>query len=151
MASRTTIAARGGMEYEPLALVLMPDTALRTLLIDLLHDLGFRVQTVVLRSDLIGTARTLPVAAVVAQGWALGLRLEQSERHEIEALARVAPLILIGAGQWAKEVSAEDLGAVCVFEQPFDIDDFGRQLRRCLELAGTPTEQTRCDREHLPT
>lgn len=142
-ARRITIARTQGMECEPLALVFEPDTALRALLMDLLHDCGVRAQIVVRRDDLARTARSAPVAAIVAQGWALGLRLEESDRNEIEALAKVAPLILIGAGQWAKDVSAEDVGAVCLLDQPFDINEFERQLRRCMEVVAKQTDTTR--------
>src|SRR5688500_13818535 len=100
------------MQQKPFAVVCTRDHTFRALLIDLLHENGFRVQTTVQRDELASLARTLPVSAVVAEAWAFGPILERSEREAIKSLAKAAPLILIGAGPWAQTISAEDLGVV---------------------------------------
>jgi DNA-binding NtrC family response regulator len=76
---------------------------------------------------------------IVADFWgASHLTLADAERSEVSELAALAPLILVSARAWARDVDNSELGLVALVPKPLDMDGFLKVLHAALEGAGQP-------------
>jgi DNA-binding NtrC family response regulator len=100
---------------------------------DVLSELPLRVEPVMIRQDLLPSARSARAFAVIVDWWASGRELDSRLRQELMNLGREAPTILLSDQPWTRTMSADDLGLVCILDLPFDVDEVQYQVRRCLE------------------
>ena len=67
--------------------------------------------------------------------------MDQAEREQIMALARLVPTVLASGRAWAAEVSAAELGLAALLPKPFDLQallDVVRTRQRSHDHAWSP-------------
>ncbi|HEV7664522.1 MAG TPA: hypothetical protein VGQ62_13360, partial [Chloroflexota bacterium] len=73
---------------------------------------------------------------VIADFWGTShLHLSDVERSEINALAALAPLVLVSARAWLLDAENNDLDLVALMPKPLDMENFVAILRQALEPA----------------
>ena len=117
-----TVRSASAPEDRPSVALLVTDDALRAILQDIVAEVGFRI------------LETPPVAApdVVEKDApdAIIVHSRLQDRQRIIGLARIACLVVLKSS--FVSVSAEELGAFCLIETPFELDELEAQLHRCL-------------------
>src|ERR1700694_1953613 len=122
----------------PLIYLLEDDVSLRELLAEVLREeLDARLEACATIVELQHHCARGKPDLIVADFWGTShLTLDEAERSEINALAAIAPVVLVSARNWALDVTASELGLVALLAKPLDIDLFVAVLRTA--LAGTP-------------
>jgi hypothetical protein len=79
---------------------------------------------------------------IVADFWGSShLRLADAERSEINALAALAPTVLVSARNWLLGADSEDLGVAGLVTKPLDINRLVNLLRETLGSVQVAAEQ----------
>ena len=117
------------------------DATVLGLLQDVLESEGFAV--IVCRSPLeLHQAAIRGATLAITDSWGPGHRmLDQAEREQIMALARLVPTVLASGRAWAAEVSAAELGLAALLPKPFDLQallDVVRTRQRSHDHAWSP-------------
>lgn len=105
-------------------LLLETDAVLKGVLCDLFGDENLDVSVCTSLDDIQTLVRQYPHAAVVSDSWTAGDFQTLSTRHraEIEALSRVAEVVLTTGAQWARHIRTGELGRVQILEKPYSMD-----------------------------
>jgi hypothetical protein len=75
----------------------------------------------------------VPASVIVADTWGSSYDvLDEAERQEIGALARLAPTVLLTGRHWARHVSPEELKVDCIIFKPFELEQLEAAVRRLL-------------------
>jgi DNA-binding response OmpR family regulator len=110
------------------------DPSLRSLLAEMLHDeVGAQVEACPSKAELQQRCAMQRPDLIVADFWGTShLRLDESERHEISALGRLAPLVLVSARNWTHGVEPGDLGIAALVSKPLDLERFASIIQATL-------------------
>jgi DNA-binding NtrC family response regulator len=102
------------------------DPAVRALLVEVLElEVGAQVHICADLAELQTRCRSEPPDAVVADFWGTSHKeLSESERAEIEALAQLAPLVLVSARGWMQQAEPQELGVAGLIHKPLELDEF---------------------------
>jgi DNA-binding NtrC family response regulator len=119
------------------------DQSLRELLVEVLREeLGAEVavcESIELVRDQCAVRRP---DLIVADFWGSShLRLADAERSEINALAALAPTVLVSARNWLLGADSEDLGVAGLVTKPLDINRLVNLLRETLGSVQVAAEQ----------
>jgi DNA-binding NtrC family response regulator len=119
------------------------DDSLRELLVEVLRDdLGAEVGvcgSIDAVRDLCAVRRP---DLIVADFWGSShLRLADAERSEINALAALAPTVLVSARNWLLSADSEELGVAGLVTKPLDINRLINLLRETLGSVQVAAEQ----------
>jgi DNA-binding NtrC family response regulator len=127
-----------GYSMGPLIYLLEDDASLRELLVEVVHEeLSVELAACASMSELRALCASRTPDLLVADFWGTShLTLDDAERSEISALARVAPLVLISARNWAQGAEATELGLAALLLKPLELEGFVEALRTA--LACTP-------------
>jgi DNA-binding response OmpR family regulator len=117
-------AQTGRVRWQPMparVAVFDDDASVLRLLQEILE--GEEYSVVVCRSLLeVHQAAVRGASLAIVDSWGPGhLSLEQPERDQIVALARLVPTVLVSGRSWAARVSAAELGLIALVPKPFDL------------------------------
>jgi DNA-binding NtrC family response regulator len=114
-------------------LIYEDDPTLRAVLTELLQDEGLVVRGFESIATLREVASKLRPALILTDSWGSSYtELEPHERAGIAELAALAPLILLTGKQWVAEVTAAELGVVCILPKPVRLEQLVEQIVNCV-------------------
>ena len=115
----------------PKVLLFEDDLALREMLQEALHDDGYTVTVCESLAEIAASAEEDSSTVALVDGWGESYRdLQSGEADEIHHFAARIPTVMLTGRDWARTVSADDLGLVALLKKPIELDELSSALKR---------------------